>query len=620
MQTPQTATVSFERDLVASQIPVSQTKTDCLCADPGLVYIRNTRTLDPPAARSTALVVDDRAWNKYTGVPFMESTTEVATTNSQETQLPPGANKGSAFWLSYIAILVATLLSALDLTGVSTALPTITAELNGAENFVWVGSAYALSATAILPLSGGLANIFGRKPIVLICIAFFAVGSALAGAAQNMNMLIAARTVQGIGGGGILNLTEVIISDLVPLAERGLYQGILALVWAFASGIGPPIGGALAQKASWRWLFYINLPLCGVAFALVVFFLRVRSPKGSIWMKLKRVDWIGNLIVVAGTTLAVTGLTFAGVRFPWDSAQVLAPLIIGLALIVVFVVYEAKVPDEPTIPWEVLSNQTTISGYVSTFTHGLVSIAVVYYLPVYFQACLGDGPIRSGISMFPTALIISPFAMLAGMSTQVLGKYRPANIAGWVFLTAGLGVLSLLKADSNTGQWVGYQIIAAAGQGLLYPATVFPILAPLPVEHTASALAFFAFVRSFAQTWGITISSTVLQNELKKKLPEQFVNQFPQGLEIAYAAIPVIKNLEEPLRTEVRVAFAQSMSIIWKTMIGISGLGLLSLLFLKEIKMVTHTDATYGLSDGERPKSKSIDPEKDQVAVAVAVA
>ncbi|THH32797.1 hypothetical protein EUX98_g1387 [Antrodiella citrinella] len=547
----------------------------------------------------------------------MESTTEVASSHAEQ-DAPKPAGKGAAFWLSYSAILVATLLSALDLTGVSTALPTITADLHGADRFVWVGSAYSLSSTAILPLSGGLANIFGRKPVMLLCIAFFAVGSALAGAAQNMNMLIAARTVQGIGGGGILNLTEIIISDLVPLAERGLYQGVLGLTWAFASGIGPPIGGALAQKASWRWLFYINLPLSGVAFALVTIFLKVRAPEGSIAEKLKRVDWFGNFIVVAGTTLAVTGLTFAGIRFGWGSPQVLAPLIIGMALIVAFILYEVMVPREPTIPWAVLSHPTSLSGYLSTFTHGIVSISIVYYMPVYFQACLGRTPILSGVDMFPTALLISPFAMIAGIGTQVSGKYRPANFAGWILIVVGLGVMSLLKADSSTGKWVGYQMIAAAGLGLLYPATVFPILAPLSVEHSAAALAFFAFVRSFAQTWGITIASTVLQNQLKKKLPPAFIAQFPDGLEIAYAAIPVISNLQEPLRTEVRVAFADSMSIIWKTMIGISALGLISLTFMKEIKMVSHTDATYGLSENDQANAQ-VDPEK-LVSTSTAVA
>ncbi|TCD60225.1 hypothetical protein EIP91_010533 [Steccherinum ochraceum] len=551
----------------------------------------------------------------------MESTTTVGDTDrvvvdsAARVQNPP-FKPGSDFWLSYIAIVVATLLSALDLTAVSTALPTITADLNGADKFVWIGSAYSLASTAILPLSGGLANIFGRKPIMLISIALFSIGSALSGAAQNMNMLIAARTIQGIGGGGILNLTELIVADLVPLAHRGLYQGLLALTWSFASGIGPPIGGAFALRDAWKWLFYLNLPLSGIAFALVVFFLHVRAPEGSVSTKLRRVDWLGNFIIIAGATLSMTGLTFAGIRFPWDSAQVLAPLVIGLALIAVFILYEARVPVEPTIPWDVLNNWTAVSGYISTFTHGLTSIAVIYYLPVYFQAVRGNNPILTGVNMFPTALVIAPFAVVAGVSIAVLKKYRPANIAGWILITVGFGIMSLLKADSTTGQWVGYQLVVSAGLGLLYSSTVFPILASLPVESTGSALAFYAFVRAFAQTWGITICATILQNGLKKKMPEAFVSQFPQGVEIAYAAIPIIKNLPEPLRTQVRVAFADSMALIWESMIGISGLGLISLLFLREIPMREDTDATYGLE--ERGEDKKGDPEKQDTSVPAA--
>jgi len=517
--------------------------------------------------------------------------------------VPSGTPKGLAFWLSYIAVTVSVFLSALDLTGVATALPTITADLNGGDNFVWVGSAYALSSTAILPLSGSLADIFGRKPIMLICIVFFAVGSAIAGASHSMNMLIAARTIQGIGGGGIINLTEIVVSDLVPLAERGLYQGILGMVWSFACGIGPPIGGSFAEKASWRWLFYLNLPLTGIAFGLVLLFLRVRSPEGSMKEKLRRVDWLGNFIVIAGTTLAVTGLTFAGVRFPWDSVQVLAPLIIGLALIGVFILYEAKVPREPSIPWEILTDRTTLSGYAGTFINGITTISILYYIPVFFQACLGASPIRSGVDMLATALVIAPAGLSAGIMVQVQHKYRPANYVGWMLTVVGFGILSLLRADSSVGKWVGYQIIAAVGSGMIYAASIFPVLAPLSVERTASALAFYAFVRAFAQTWGITISSTILQNELKKKLPAAFVSQFPDGAEIAYAAIPLIGNLQEPLRTEVREAFALSMAVIWQTMIGISGAGIITVFFLKEIVMKDHTDEAYGLHEVERRKS-----------------
>ncbi|TFY76572.1 hypothetical protein EWM64_g7440 [Hericium alpestre] len=295
-------------------------------------------------------------------------------------------------------------LSALDLTAVSTALPTITKKLNGGSDFSWVGSAYALASTAVLPLSGKLADVFGRKPVILASIVFFAIGSALAGAAQNMNMLIAARI--------------------------------------------------------------LNLPLTAIAFTLVTLFLRVRTPEGSIREKLARVDWIGNLTVIAGTTVAIVGLTWAGIQHPWDSAAVLAPSIIGLALIA----------------------------------------------------------------------------------------------------------------------------------GFLFAGTIFPVLAPLSVERIAAALAFFAFVRAFAQTWGITIASTILQNELKKKLPIEFASQFQGGFQIAYAAIPLISGLEEPLRSQVRAAFAD-MSIIWKTMIGISGLGLLTVPFLKEVPMHSETHDKFGLHE-----------------------
>ncbi|KIP04433.1 hypothetical protein PHLGIDRAFT_120696 [Phlebiopsis gigantea 11061_1 CR5-6] len=502
--------------------------------------------------------------------------------------------RGSAFWLTMLALIVSTFLSALDLTAIGTALPTIVADLNGGDDFSWAGSAYALSSTAVLPLSGSLADIFGRRPVLLGAILFFALGSALNGAAQSMNMLIAARTVQGIGGGAIITLTEIVISDLVPLAERGTFQGVIGLVWALASGVGPPLGGVIAG-ANWRWLFYMNLPLSGIALVLVWFFLSVRTPDGSMREKFARIDFMGNAIVISGTTLAVVGLTFGGVRFPWSSVQVLAPLIIGLALIAGFMVYEAKIPREPTVPWVILSNRTTVGGYVSTFVHGLTSISIVYYIAIYFQAVLGASSSRSGVNQLALSLTIALFALIAGVFTQVAQRYRPFIAVGWVFIIVGFGITTLFKADSTTAQWVGYQIVVAAGIGLIYTAPVFPILAPLPVNRTAPALAFFAFVRAFAQTWGITIAATVLQNALKAKLPAAFVAQFTGGVEIAYAAIPIIRDLPEPLRAQVRVAFAESMATIWKVMTGISALGVLSILLLKEVPMPTHKDDKYGL-------------------------
>ncbi|KAI0655295.1 iron permease [Cubamyces menziesii] len=482
-----------------------------------------------------------------------------------------GNRKGSNFWLSFLAILVSAFLSALDLTAIPTALPTITDELHGGDKFIWVGSAYGLASAAILLLSGRFADIFGRKPVMLASIAAFSVGSIIAGAAPNMDTLIAGRVVQGMGGGSILNMSQIITSDL---------------------------GGALAERATWRLVFYLNLPLTGIAFCLVAFFLRVRSPEGSAVQQLTRVDWSGNVIMAAGSVLALYGLTVGGIQYPWTSGHVLVPLIVGISLILIFFLYEVLVPAEPTLPSEVLANRTSLSGYLSTFIHGIVSISAIYYLPVYFQACLGASSIRSSVYTLPTALVMAPFSLLCGFSVKLLNKYRPANIFGWIVSIIGFGLLSLLRADSSTSQWVGFQFVTAVGTGTVYASTIFAVMAPLPTSRTAAALALHTFSRTFAQTWGITIAGTILQNQLKRRLPEAFTDHFPSGVEIVYAAIPAIDQLDEPLKTEVREAFAASMSVIWKVMTGLCGAGILTLSLLREAPMVKHTDETYGLREG----------------------
>lgn len=224
-------------------------------------------------------------------------------------------------------------------------------------------------------------------------------------------------------------------------------------------------------------------------------------------------------------------------------------------------------------------------------------ISLVYYLPVYFQATFGASPIRSGVDILPTALVIAPAALFAGFGVHVLQKYRPIIIMGWVFSVAGFGTLSLLEANTTTSRWVGYQILPAIGLGMLFSTTVFAVLAPLPVERTASAIAFLSFCRAFAQTWGITIASTTLQNALKRNLPEAFVAMFPDGVEIAYAAIPIVKGLEEPLRGQVREAFAQSMQEVWRVMIGIAGAGLISTVLLQEVPMRKTVNVKYALAE-----------------------
>ncbi|CAK5262641.1 unnamed protein product [Mycena citricolor] len=536
------------------------------------------------------------------------SATEKDTTASRgSTSTPPGdtstpatSGKSRAFYMSFMAIMVTTFLSALDLTAVGTALPTIAAALKDTKGeFTWVGSAYALSSTAFIPLSGSMADAFGRRPVLLICIALFAIGSALAGAAQNMSMMIAARTIQGIGGGGILNLTEILIADLVPLAERGLYQGLVGLMWSLASSIGPPIGGALASRGNkaWRWLFFLNLPLTGLAFLLVTIYLNVKTPPGTVKEKLAKVDWLGNAMVILGSGLVIIGLTWGGIRYPWSSAPVLVTLILGVLFLFAFGVYEATVPERPTIPLDVIGNRTSLSGLLTTAAHGIASLAIIYYLPVFFQACFGASPIRSAVDFLPGALLTAPFALIAGLLIMAGKRYREVNWIGWIFMIIAFGLISTLEATASTGQWVGFQVVGAIGTGLIFSAPVFPILAPLNPDRAGSALALFSFTRSFFQTWGIAIAGSILQNELSRNLPPAFVAQFPPHYEIAYAAIPAIDLLDQPLKSEVQAAFASSMSVIWQVMIGICGLGFLLSLLMKEVPMSMDVDDSYALEE-----------------------
>ncbi|GJE91675.1 MFS general substrate transporter [Phanerochaete sordida] len=474
-------------------------------------------------------------------------------------QIPPSSDvednqtvrKGARFWLILLAICVSLFLSALEYTAVSTALPTIVHDLQG-NDFVWVASAYALASTALLPMTGGLAQIFGRRPTMLGSQALFALGSALCGAAQNMRWLIAARTIQGAGGGGILAIASIIISDLVPLKERATYNGIIGFVWAIACSLGPVIGGSLTERGQWRWLFYLNLPIGGFAAALVVLFLRLKTPPGSVREKLGRMDWIGNALIIASSTSCVLGLTWGGIRYPWTSSHVLAPLMTGIIGIVVFLVYEAIFPREPIIPFTLVSNCTSLSGYIQTFIAPVQSLAAIYFIPIYFQACRDASPIRSGVEMFGYGLTVGPFLILTGISISITKRYRVQLWLAWVLVMVGMGLCSTVSADSPLAHAIGYWVLPGIGTGIIYAGTYFPVLAPLPVSENAHALAFFAFCRSFAGVWGVTIGTAVLQTQLTHKLPREFVDQFPDGVEIAYSIVPVIPTLPEPFRTQHR--------------------------------------------------------------------
>ncbi|KAJ7021879.1 major facilitator superfamily domain-containing protein [Mycena alexandri] len=508
--------------------------------------------------------------------------------------------KSSAFWLSYAAVCLCTFVSALDITAIPTALPSMIKDLSGSAASSWVGSAYTLSSAALIPFTGNLANIFGRRPIILGSIIIFALGSVLAGTAQSMEWLIAARVVQGMGGGGMAGLSSIIVADLVPLSERGAYQGFKTMIFACAAGIGPVLGGALSEKYSWRVIFWINAPASAFAFLFVFVFLQVRAPAGDIWGKLVLVDWVGNALIIASTLLGNIALTWAGVRYAWSDIRVLAPLILSLTLMVVFVVYEKFIPRVPTMHWDVVSNRTALASLVATCFNGITSISIIYFLPLFFQAVFLASPLQSAVYSIPSAILISPFSFFNGLAVLKLQRYLPGNYTGWVVMVVGFGLVSILGADSSLVVRVVSQIIVAAGTGIVISSLTFPLMAPIPVERVGSALAFQSFLQTLSQTWGITISASILQNIVKRQFPARFIKQLPAGSQFAFAAVSRIAALPEPMQHEVKVAFGHGIDAIYQVMIVFAGLGFLCVFFMKEVPMRSNVDQTFALKDGRQ--------------------
>ncbi|KAJ7583473.1 Mfs1.1 [Mycena floridula] len=524
-------------------------------------------------------------------------------------------HRGWRFWLIFLSLCSSVFLSALDLSSVGTALPVIVHELNGTDSFAWVSAVYTLSCTAVLPLSGQLADIFGRRLILLSALILFALGSVICATASTMNILIGGRTIQGMGSGGIQSLVAIVVADMVTLRERGLFISLTGAAYSIATATGPFIAGAFAQKVTWRWLFYINLPLCGFAFGVVSLIRLKKPPQGSISTQLSSLDWIGNLAIMGSTVSCVFALTWAGVVFPWISVQVLAPLICGISGLCGALAYEAWFAKSPCVPMRIMSNRTSFSGYFGTFVHGMVSIIVFFFLPIYFQACKLSSPLRSGLYFFPMAVMISPAAIVQGITISKTGSYRLVSTLGWCFMLIGIGLLCLTTPDAALGISVAAQLVAAIGFGLLY-CTQFSVLAPLEPSLNSQALSFLLFLRSFSQTWGVAIGATILQNHLKHHLPPAFLSDFAPKQDISYTAIPLLGTLPTELQREVREAFSGGLRTLWILTMVMSGIGLLSVAGQRYIPLHQLKDERWGLEetkDKATARDEEGQPEKTEI-------
>ncbi|KAH7325568.1 methylenomycin A resistance protein [Stachybotrys elegans] len=535
-----------------------------------------------------------------------EATCLEASEISQATPLPP-FKRGWRFWALLASVSLAGLLTALEGTITSTALPSIVNDLGGGHLYIWVVNGYLFAMTATQPLFGQLANVFGRRWPMLISTGIFVLGSGICGGASNIETLIAGRVIQGLGASGTTVLTELIICDVVPLRERGKYLAIVMGMIFLGTALGPFFAGLIVQYASWRWTFYLALPVGGAALLTLFLFLNVRYQKeANLASKISSIDWTGNVIFIGAITSILLVLSWAGVLYSWSSYQVLVPLCMGIAGLGGFLVFEgSRFAPNPTVPLHIFSNRTSVGVLFMTFFLGITSIWQLYFMPVYFQGVLGSSPSYSGLQILATVLPILPAAGIGGGLMSKLGRYKPIHYASWAITLVGLGLFSLLDEGSSTQDWVGFQVVYSLGSGMLIPTLLPALLAPLSESDTALATATWSFIRSFGTVWGTAIAATIFNtrsNELAHTLIDDaaVAADISSGQAYEHATSEFLGMLSSDSRIQVIRVFAQSLRLTWLVSLAFAGMGFLFVNILKEVHMRNELETDYGMEEKQK--------------------
>ncbi|KAJ5977392.1 hypothetical protein N7501_000734 [Penicillium viridicatum] len=431
----------------------------------------------------------------------------------------------------FLACSSVDLLALMDQTTLAASLSIIGNALGASDQTSWISGGYFVTSTCFQLLYGKLSDIWSRKLVLFVGLAIFFFGSLAASLAQTATQLIVFRAFTGVGGGGLMTVAQMIVSDVVPLRERGKYQGILGAVVAIANGIGPVIGGALASisEDSWRWIFRLNLPLTALTTLAVLFFMPLRKVTGDWKVKLKAIDFFGALLALGGTSVLLLGLTWGGGEYAWNSAHVIATLVAGFTISVAFIAWQWKGASTPLVPMHIFQGRIVNGACLTMFINGWNFLVQVYYIPTFYQLVFGYSTVKAAAMLLPITLMQSTSPLLlgcvavltsftaisstgSGLVVHWIGRYRESILFGWIIWAVGLGLFSTLDQHSGLGKQIGYGILTGVGVGNTLQPSLIAVQAGVERRDMAVVTSFRNFVRNLGGTLGLAIAGTIINN------------------------------------------------------------------------------------------------------------
>ena len=458
--------------------------------------------------------------------------------------------------LIFGALLLVLFIASLDQTIVSTALPTIVGDLGGLQHLSWVVTAYLLASTVVGPLYGKLGDLYGRKRVLQVALVLFLIGSALCGVAQSMPQLIGFRAVQGLGGGGLLVVAMAVVGDLVPPRERGRYQGLFGAVFGVSTVAGPLLGGFFVDGLSWRWIFYINLPLGAVALAVISTAFRSRQTTER-----HRIDLLGTLVLAAGLSGVILYTSLGGTTYAWDAPGMLAAIAAGVGLLALFPFVESRAA-EPILPLALFRNQTFRMASAIGFVIGFVLFGSVTFVPIYLQIVKGHNATQSGLLMTPMMLGVLLTSIASGFLISHYGRYRVFPIVGTALATVGLYLLSTLAVGTSTATAAAYMLLLGLGLGMVMQVLVLVAQNAVDYRLLGVATSGSTLFRQVGGSIGVSVFGAIFTNRLGGELAQRL----PPGVHApAHASPAVIQHLPRAVHGLYVAAVAAALHPVFLT-------------------------------------------------------